>query len=396
MHKYSVATILLGLSILLFQAYTYSQTTPSDCNTQRKQKTIVVTSKTLDKRQIGLRIYKPEKCYNGYTLFTHQSLGGPGIIFHPIYLIDMKGNIIHQWMTDASPIFARLKPDGHLLYADGENLRGVDAQSNEIWHYPGCIDHAFQFLEDGNFLIARHEYIDGCLRCQDENNNPSGKPRIEIITRDKKVLWQWRGEEHVDELERLLGLKIVPIGRWCNNNACEILKDNHLGKKDARFRKGNIIFSFDALSVIGVIDYSTGEILWVWGPGIIQNQHTPTMLDNGNLLIFDNGSGRHWSRVIELNPLTEQIVWEYHTEPKEDFYSHNWSNAQRLANGNTLICEGIKNRIFEITPEGEIVWDFISTFNKTTGGETIYRAYRYSPEYVKPLLEMIRKVREVD
>jgi len=355
-------------------------------NTARgiKQKTVVVTSKITDKRQVGLRVYKPEKCFNGYTLFAHQLMGH-------VYLIDMDGAIVYRWSVDNNAMFARLKPDGNLLYncTDSSGLQELDIKSNVIWYYLGDIDHAFQFLKNGNLLIEQNK-----ISISKKNGLPYGCPRIEIISPDKNILWQWRGEKHIEELEQLMGLKISSLGAWENNNTCEILKDNPLAKKDSRFQEGNVIFSYNALDIIGIIDYPTGEIVWAWGYGILDGQHTPTMLDNGNLLIFDNGTNRGWSRVIELNPLTEEIVWEYHAEPKEDFYTKEMGNNFKLPNGNILICESMKNRIFEITPDGEVVWDFISTFHEITGGGIgIYRAYRYSPEYVQPLLDKIEKWR---
>ena len=156
-----------------------------------------------------------------------------------------------------------------------------------------------------------------------------------------------------------------------------------------RFKPGNIVFSYRSCDVIGVIDRPSGEILWAWGPGVLDGQHKPHMLPNGNLLIFDNGTLRGYSRVIELNPLTEEIEWEYTATPREDFFSGYISGAQRLPNGNTLICEGGKAHLFEVTPEGEIVWDFRYPWHEEGGLGSIYRCLRYSPEYVQPLLERI-------
>jgi hypothetical protein len=347
-----------------------------------------VTSSELDTKQTGLRVYKPEKYYKGYTLFAHRQLDLPLNIPLPVYLIDMEGNIVYQWMVGGDTILARLKPDGHLVYATGVKLQEVDIEGNIVWDYPARVDHAFQILENGDFLINRSEIPkSGC-------NNED--PVTEIITPDKKIIWQWKGEEHIDKFKKMFGEKVAPCrqGRWLNNNSCEMLKDNPLAKKDGRFRKGNILCCFNGINILAIIDHATKEVVWSWPreEDIIQSPHGLTMLDNGNILIFDNGNVRGWSRVIELNPLTKKIAWEYHGEPKESFHSAQMANAQRLPNGNTLICEGAKNRIFEITPKGEIVWDFISTFNKTAGSELIYQASRYSPDYVKPLLEQIKKL----
>lgn len=56
-----------------------------------------------------------------------------------------------------------------------------------------------------------------------------------------------------------------------------------------------------------------------------------------------------FSRVIEVELATKQIVWKYQERKESDFFSPRISNAQRLPNGNTLICEGVFGRIFEVT-----------------------------------------------
>ena len=85
------------------------------------------------------------------------------------------------------------------------------------------------------------------------------------------------------------------------------------------------------------------------------------MLENGNVLLFDNGMHIHGlprSRVLVVNPKTDEIVWRYQSERYLDFFSPHISGAQRLWNGNTLICEGDRGRLFEVTRDGEIVWEF--------------------------------------
>jgi len=139
--------------------------------------------------------------------------------------------------------------------------------------------------------------------------------------------------------------------------------------------------------VIGVIEKETGRIVWAWGPGVIDGQHKPHVLANGRVLIFDNGTLRGFSRVIEVDPLTEAIEWEYVADPPESFLSRYISSAQRLPNGNTLICEGGKSRLFEVTADGEVVWDFVNPHLTETAHHNIYRCLRYSPEYVEPLLK---------
>ena len=88
---------------------------------------------------------------------------------------------------------------------------------------------------------------------------------------------------------------------------------------------------------------------------------------NGNLLLFDNGPHRldhtmPFSRVIEVELATKQIVWKYQERREYEFFSPRMSNAQRLPNGNTLICEGDFGRLFEVTPQGELVWEYVNPY----------------------------------
>jgi hypothetical protein len=90
------------------------------------------------------------------------------------------------------------------------------------------------------------------------------------------------------------------------------------------------------------------------------------------------------SFITEFDPDTNETIWEYRDDPSTYFYSHHISGAERLPSGNTLICEGSFGRLFEVTPEKEIVWEFINPeFADTFFGETanwIFRAFRYTPD----------------
>src|SRR5439155_1121438 len=82
-------------------------------------------------------------------------------------------------------------------------------------------------------------------------------------------------------------------------------------------------------------------------------QHAPTPLGNGHSLIFDNGVHRlddsmPFSRVIEVDPATNKIAWKYQDRPAWNFFSPRMGNAQRLPNGNTLVCESSFGRFFEV------------------------------------------------
>ena len=90
-----------------------------------------------------------------------------------------------------------------------------------------------------------------------------------------------------------------------------------------------------------------------------------------------------FSRVIEIELATKQIVWKYQEKRESDFFSPRISNAQRLPNSNTLICEGDFGRLFEITTDGELVWEFVNPYfgeDRNGPSNRVFRAYRYSAE----------------
>ena len=105
-------------------------------------------------------------------------------------------------------------------------------------------------------------------------------------------------------------------------------------------------------------------------------------------MIFDNGAhvrNGATSRIIEVNPETNEIEWTYEGSPPMSFFSSYISGADRLPNGNTLICEGAHGRIFEVTPSGQIVWEYINPFFEPDRdghqSNATFRAHRYAPDY---------------
>ncbi|MFC2154850.1 arylsulfotransferase family protein, partial [Candidatus Altiarchaeota archaeon] len=91
-------------------------------------------------------------------------------------------------------------------------------------------------------------------------------------------------------------------------------------------------------------------------------QHEPVLLENGNILIFDNRGPGGSSRVLEFDPFTLEIVWQYEGTSSHPFYSELLGTNQRLPNGNTLITESKRGRVFEVTPENELVWEYRNPF----------------------------------
>jgi len=185
---------------------------------------------------------------------------------------------------------------------------------------------------------------------------------------------------------------------------------SHMNSIDYNQDLDQILLSLALLNEIIIIDHSTtteesaghiggnygigGDILYRWGnprnygfgseeDKMLFCQHDAQWIKEGypgegNILVFNNGIGRNeeYSSVDEFcPPITEngsyyrqsnnsygpnEFLWSYITDPKCDFYSSIMSGAQRLSDGNTLISDGLRSRFFVVTPEKEVIWDYIN------------------------------------
>ena len=111
-----------------------------------------------------------------------------------------------------------------------------------------------------------------------------------------------------------------------------------------------------------IVDTESEELLFSWGQGEMSGPHDATWLENGHILIFDNGLGRDWSRVIELDPVHREIVWEYRAPNPQSFYTATRGSeptiVERQYPGGRV---GHKGRVREVTTDGSIVWEYATS-----------------------------------
>ncbi|MEE8301957.1 MAG: aryl-sulfate sulfotransferase [Candidatus Tectomicrobia bacterium] len=342
--------------------------------------------------QRGLTMYDAKTACHGYTLFTPMT--GPAT-----YLMDMHGAIVHCWTLPGRPgTYGYLLDDGHLLVnirtgneplsfgGRGERIVELAWDSTIVWEYADvALHHDFCRMPNGHTMVLGWERVPDVIAAQVQGGLSGTEHEQGIwgdyfreVTPDNQVVWEWHGYQHLDVNTDV----IAPLHRrqeWTHANACEVLPD------------GNILTSFRMINTIGIIDRQTDHFVWKWGKEELGGQHDPSLLPNGNILVFDNGwytrraAPYPTSRILEVDPNTDTIVWTYETKPGWDFFSSFISGAQRLLNGNTLICEGMRGRIFEVTPAGHLVWEFVNPFfghdERWGNVNTVFRAYRYSPDF---------------
>jgi len=352
----------------------------------------------------SVTVYKPDKTYNGFTLFAPMAPRPSNV-----WLMDMQGRFVHRWQLPGwIRLRAQLLPNGNLLFglfreAEAEaslhrlpyyagEVDEMDWDGNIVWQYKERFMDAHDQvrMKNGNTLIQKYVKVPEDIAAKVKGGVPGsegamlseGKKEmlgyaLQEITPEGKVAWEWLTYEHLDpEIDAFSPLASRVL--WPGWNSLVELPD------------GNFMTCSFNTDTILIIDKATGNIKWRWGKGEIRMPHNPSMLDNGNVLVLDNGRGRDpgYSRIIEINPKTNKIEWEFKEGNPVHFYTSYIGGCERLPNGNTLICEGAKGRFFEVTAKGEVVWEYIVPFY---GGEdwmfygrntnATFRCHRYNPDY---------------
>ena len=423
----------------------------------------------------GTTIYKPEQCFNGYTLYPSMKHGVGA------QLIDMNGNVVRSW-PEFDGFMINLLPEGRIL-------GGKTGRFTNVYDHTHGADDVVQEDWDGNvewqFNRATEYEIDGVTDWSARQNHdlvrqgcpvgyyaPGAEPMTTggntmmlsyrsgywpEVTRDYlpratrmievswqgEITWDWMPADNFEQFGHSEAAKNA-IMRHCRNqhavfqNTISYVGPNKwFDAGDQRFDPDNIITD-DRGTMLYIISKKTGEIVWKVGPDyavdaahrelrcIIGPHHThviPKGLPGaGNVLVYDNGGAggygeqnpgapdgtwnplRDHSRVLEINPVTLELVWEFTAESAgypsggsdySKFYSRYKSAAQRLPNGNTLITESHCGRLFEVTADGEIVWEYVNPNNLAERDgifwADIFRGYRYPYNWVPQLDPPVEK-----
>lgn len=305
-------------------------------------------------------------------------------------LMDRKGAVLHRWRYPlrrlwpdlaADPGMAKLEywrrawlfPNGDLLgIYEGLGVVKLDARSNVLWSRRGGFHHDLQVRENGEIwildregrIVPRINPREGILEDFVTVLGPGGK-----VLRRISLLEAFERSAHASMLEGM-----ERAGDVFHSNTLEVL-DGRFAARHPAFRQGNVLVSVLKLDALAVLDPERGEIVWA-RQGTWRRQHQPTFLDNGNLLVFDNRgpaleAGSERSRVIEVDPLTGEVRWQFGGAPEVDFFSKTLGSCQRLPNGNTLITESENGRALEVDPAGEVVWEFNNPHRAGERGELV-------------------------
>jgi len=403
-----VAAVMLVACVALVFAFCNLVESPPELSDRERMKQLLAlpylshSPEQAEEDRTGVVLYDREKAYDGYNLYTSRT--SP-----EIFLIDMEGNVVRRWTSpqerETIVEYAALFDDGDLIVINKfEDVVRIDLRGETIWRQEIPAHHDVWIEpDDSAWVVARD--------VRRHNGLDVDFSALVHVGADGSIEDRW---DAYDSLDRIRGsLDMTPFdptidigGAWTlaqrfvrrsvarirgrseklrdpfHLNTVTVLPRTEIGERDERFREGNLLICYRNLDQIAIFDPEKGELVWSWGYGVLDRPHYPVMLDTGQILVFDNGTFREYSRVVELDPVTEEIVWEYVADPRESFYSEAGGSAQRLPNGNTLITQTMTGRVFEVTRDGEIVWEWLHPIVEEGHRSQIYRMLRYPRDLV--------------
>jgi hypothetical protein len=347
--------------------------------------------------RIGVLRHDRARSQPGFTLYSIA----PDLSVH---LVDMDGRARHRWSVSRDDVMpgaaregrtffgvlkpqveqAHLFPNGDLLlvYAQpamgewGGPLVKLDKNSRILWKSATKTHHAFQVVGDRIYVLsqtfeppaetplvptlAHMPYLDDKVSILDAQGNEVSSHSILRAIANSKELRLAEAVPYNDRADPL------------HSNSIQVL-DAPLAASIPGARAGNVLMSLRHLDMLVVMDLERESIVWA-SRGGWRAQHDARVLPNGRILLFDNQGGlalHGKSRVIEIDPKTNGIVWSFEGSKDDPFDSLIRGSAQRLANGNTLVGESTSGRILEIAPDGAIVWEYVHPLQDVENGQKI-------------------------
>ncbi len=298
-----------------------------------------------------------------------------------VLLLDMQGEVLHEWKPDldalpkpqgwkpVSPLAgrfmrrARLLPDGELLCLfERTVLTKVDRDARPIWADFDLYHHDLDVAQDGTIYTLTHEVR---VIPRIHETRETFEDFVTTLSSDGRVLGRFSLLEAFERSRFAPMLERLPDRQDVfHTNTLELLEGESI------FGSNKLLISVWGLDALAVVDIETQVVDWAL-TGQWHRQHQPVLLENGELLLFDNMGPGDYSKVLQLDPFSQQVSWAYEGGEENDFYSALIGSCQRLENGNTLITESLRGRAFEVTPAGEVVWKWSSPFRVGPNGEGV-------------------------
>ena len=349
--------------------------------------------------RVGVIVYDKELAFDGINIFC--SGHGPLAL-----LIDMDGTILHEWTYNINHLWEKYPHTQNsrywrrvYLFENGDLLANyeyiglikLDKDSNLLWAHKGGEHHDVDVAVNGDIYVITHKEK---ITAGRKKGEPVIEDYITVLDSDGQVVKEYSIIDCFENSEYAYLLDKEFYSEWLeawdplHTNTVQVF-DGSLAYRSSLFRSGNILISMRRINTIAIISSDGKKVVWAIDGsknGMWRAQHEPILLENGNILIFDNRGLGNLSRILEFDPLTLDVFWQYEGNKVNKFYSKGLGANQRLPNGNTLITESMGGRVFEVTPDKQIVWEYVSPYRAGKYKQligTVFHMGRFDRHFIK-------------
>ncbi|MFH1843353.1 MAG: arylsulfotransferase family protein [bacterium] len=351
----------------------------------------------------GVIAHDAERSCPGYNLYTIYALG-------TAELIDADGNVIRSWSAQGEIwMHCELLPEGDLLVVGaGTPVAGSPGQDAHLddatrfvkrydwngerrWRKSHLGHHDVEVTPDGKILLLALEYRhfpqfdprnavrdDILLLLEPDGSSSESYSLMEAVGRNNRAFPLYRLDPTEESGNRFIDLLHANSVEWMRAD---------LAGSHPLYDPANVLVCFRHQNRVALFNWRERQVVWSWGHDELYGPHDAQLLASGNLLVFDNGLSEQRSRIVEMDPRTGKVVWQYVATPPGSFYTLSKGSAQRLPNGNTLAAESDKGRALEVTPAGEKVWEFVCPHFVDQGNRAaIVHIKRYPEAFLAEIL----------
>lgn len=339
---------------------------------------------------VGVFFIFPKICYSEILPFKITTLDSPSPGYlrfgyqnsSNFFLVDNSGYPIYETETKVQDnLYLDLKngnwaqKDGEKFWIYNQNLEVIDSIPNPYigGQIPYYIDwHELISLSNGHYLLLLNkETVTDMSKIVELGKESAILLTSVLVETDRTgtIYWEWNSIDHLNILDVTSDVDLTL-------NVIDLTHINSLVEDS----DGNIIISIRHYDEVSKINKSNGEFIWRLGGTKCRNnqfifinddqsdfkgfshQHSVSLLDNGNILLYDNGNMKfqQYSRAVEYqmnyNLKTATNIWQARKNP--DIFQGAMGSVQRLPNGNTLINWGF-NEITEVRPDNSVAYNLV-------------------------------------
>ena len=312
---------------------------------------------------------------SGYRVFA-DGLAAPGFIavaglspdqeqsFHAVTLFDDAGNLLHRWPVN----YDRLDPEGNppedvmlhgleifedgsiaVTFDMGRAIARIDACGEPIWTIRNEYHHSIARDGNGSLWSWRGDDIE-----QIDEETGAVVSKLSLLD---QIMPAGDGQEGVFALRAITDEKdrvVLGVDPFHTNDVEPLTAE--LADAFPMFEEGDLLISLREINLVAVVDPDDGRLRW-YRHGPWHRQHDPDFQPDGTITVLDNGTGTGRSRILRVDPASGEVSDVF--LPREDapFYTWRRGKHQILPNGNILVTEAERGRIFEAAPDGSLVWE---------------------------------------